>query len=69
MTKVYVQYDNWEKALRKFKKKILEQGKMQTLRDKEFYEKPTTVKKRKEAAAKQRWQKHLRSQTLPKRQF
>ena len=69
MTKVYVQYDKWEKALRKFKKKILEQGKMQTLRDKEFYEKPTTVKKRKEAAAKQRWQKHLRSQTLPKRQF
>ena len=69
MTKVYVQQDNWERALRKFKKKILEQGKMQTLRDKEFYEKPTTVKKRKEAAAKQRWQKHLRSQTLPKRQF
>lgn len=69
MTRVTVQYDNWEKALRKFKKKILESGKMQDLRDREFFEKPTTAKKRKRAAAKQRWQKHLRSQTLPKRQF
>lgn len=69
MTKVYVQYDNWEKALRKFKKKILEQNKMQEVRDREFYEKPTTTKKKKQAAAKQRWRKHLNSQSLPKKMF
>jgi small subunit ribosomal protein S21 len=67
--KVYVQHDNWEKALRKFKKKILEQNKMQDLRDREFYEKPTTTKKKKASAAKQRWRKHLNSQSLPKKMF
>jgi|TARA_R110000803_G_scaffold134904_1_gene201893 small subunit ribosomal protein S21 len=67
--KVHVQYDNWEKALRKFKKKILEQDKMQEVRDREFYEKPTTTRKKKAAAAKQRWRKHLNSQSMPKRMY
>ena len=69
MTRVTVQYDNWDKALRKFKKKILESGKMQEVRDREFYEKPTTARKKKADAAKQRWRKHLNSQSLPKKMY
>lgn len=69
MTKVYVQNDNWEKALRKLKKKITDQNKLQEVKDREFYEKPTTRRKKKAAAAKQRWRKYLNSQSLPKKLF
>jgi small subunit ribosomal protein S21 len=53
------------RALRRFKKKIEEAGTLETLRKKEFYEKPTTERKRKKSAAKARWRKQLRSQELP----
>jgi small subunit ribosomal protein S21 len=66
---VYVTHDNVEKALRKFKKKILESGKLQELREREFYEKPTTERKRKHSQAKHRWQKKLDSQQLPKKLY
>ena len=66
---VYVKDGNVEKALRKFKKKILEEGLLQELRDRETYEKPTTVRKRKKGAARSRWLKQLRSQQLPKKLF
>jgi small subunit ribosomal protein S21 len=66
---VIVKDGNVEKALRKFKKKITEQGLLQELRERETYEKPTTRKKRKKSAAKNRWQKQLRSQQLPKKLF
>ncbi len=66
---VYVKDGNVEKALRKFKKKIQEQGLLIELKERETYEKPTTRRKRKKAAAKNRWQKQLRSQQLPKKLF
>jgi small subunit ribosomal protein S21 len=66
---VTVKDGNIEKALRKFKKKIMEQGLLQDLRERETYEKPTTVRKRKKSAAKNRWQKQLRSQQLPKKLY
>lgn len=62
---VVVWNDNVEKALRTFKKKVADLGTLKILRDKEFYEKPTTVRKRKKGAAKARWKKYLRSQQLP----
>lgn len=62
---VVVQHDNVEKALRKFKKKVLESGLLQELRDRETYTKPTTKRKQAKAAAKRRWQKKLRDQKLP----
>jgi small subunit ribosomal protein S21 len=68
-TAVFVKDDNIEKALRKFKKKIADNGLLQILRDKEFFEKPTITRKKKKSAAKNRWQKHLRSQQLPKRLY
>jgi small subunit ribosomal protein S21 len=39
------------------------------LRAKMFYEKPTTERKRKKGAAKARWNKKLRDQSLPKKMF
>jgi small subunit ribosomal protein S21 len=66
---VYVKDGNVEKALRKFKKKIQEQGLLNELRERETYEKPTTERKRKKSAAKNRWRKELRSQQLPKKLY
>ncbi len=57
------------RALRKFKKKIEDSGLLDTLRKKEFYEKPTTKRKRKKAAAKQRYAKKLQKEQLPKKLF
>lgn len=68
-TTVYVKHDNVEQALRKFKRKVQDSGLLQDLRDREFYEKPTSVRKRKAAAAKQRWRKKLASQQLPKKLY
>ena len=66
---VYVNDGNVEKALRKFKKKIIESGLLEELRGRETYEKPTTERKRKKGAAKARWRKQLRSQQLPKKLY
>ena len=60
---------NVERALRKFKKKIQESGLLDDLRAKEFYEKPTTERKRKKGAARARWRKQLRDQQLPKKLY
>jgi small subunit ribosomal protein S21 len=57
--------ENINQALRRFKRKIEDAGTLETLRAKEFYEKPTTERKRKKSAAKSRWRKQLRDQQLP----
>jgi small subunit ribosomal protein S21 len=67
--KVIVKDDNFEKAMRKFKKKITESGLLNELREREFYEKPTAIRKRKKSAAKNRWRKQLASQALPKKLY
>ncbi len=56
-------------ALKKFKQKVDDSGILEDLRKKMFYEKPTTVRKRKQGAAKARWQKKLREQQLPKKMY
>jgi len=66
---VLVQDGNVDKALRKFKKKIQESGLLDDLRNREHYIKPTTARKLKASAAKQRWRKKLADQQLPKKQF
>jgi small subunit ribosomal protein S21 len=58
-----------DRALRKFKNQIQDSGLLQKIRDREFYEKPTTSRKRKKSAAKNRWQKELAKQALPKKMF
>jgi small subunit ribosomal protein S21 len=61
--------ENINSALRRFKKKIEESGTLDTLRAKEFYEKPTTERKRKKGAAKARWRKKLEKESLPKKMY
>jgi small subunit ribosomal protein S21 len=61
--------ENINQALRRFKRKMEEAGTLDTLRSKEFYEKPTTARKRKKGAAKARWRKQIRSQQLPPKMY
>lgn len=67
--RVIVQDGNTEKALRKLKKFINESGLLQEVRDRQEFVKPTTRRKLAHGQAKSRWNKHLRSQTLPKKLY
>ena len=59
----------FEVALRRFKRSIEKTGVLTELRAREFYEKPTSERKRKKAAAVKRHYKRIRSQLLPKKLF
>ena len=61
--------ENINQALRRFKRKIDDSKLLDTLRAKEFYEKPTTERKRKKGAAKARWRKQRRDQQLPPKMY
>lgn len=56
---VEVRNGDVNKALRLFKKKVQDSGILQELKEREYYEKPTTKRKRAKAAAKARWKKKL----------
>ena len=66
---VLVQDGNIEKALRKFKKKVQNSGILTDLREREFYIKPTTARKLKRSAAKNRWRKQVEAQQLPPKTY
>ncbi|MBR1819545.1 MAG: 30S ribosomal protein S21 [Neisseriaceae bacterium] len=59
----------FEAAMRRFKRAVEKTGLLTELRSREEYEKPTTERKRKKAAAVKRTQKRLRSQQLPPKLF
>ena len=61
--------ENINQSLRRFKKKVEEAGTLDTLRKKEFYEKPTTERKRKKGAAKARWKIQLLKESLPAKMY
>lgn len=67
--KVIVQDNNVDKALRKFKKKISEDGLLQELQNRQFYTKPTVKRKLQKSQAKQRWRRYLKNQELPPKLF
>lgn len=56
-------------ALKRFKKKVEESGKLMDLRKKEFYEKPTTQRKRAKGAAKARLKKKLEKEANKFKKF
>jgi len=60
---------NVERALRKFKKKIMETGILQEVRDRQEFTKPTTAKKIAKNKAKNRWKKYLKDQQLPPKMY
>lgn len=67
--RVIVHDGNVEKALRKFKKKINEDGILQELQERQFYVKPTVERKLAKSLAKKRWQRTIRNQQLPPKLF
>jgi ribosomal protein S21 len=60
---------NVERALRKFKKKMMENGILQEVRDRQEFVKPTTERKIARNKAKSRWKKYLRDQQLPPKMY
>lgn len=68
-SRVEVRNDNVEKAIRTFKKKIQESGKLLDLKEKEFYEKPTTKRRRVKNQQIRRAQKRREAEALPKRLY
>jgi small subunit ribosomal protein S21 len=66
---VIVHDDNFERAVRKFKKKVQTSGVLMDLREREFYVKPTTRRKIKAGAARSRWRKYLQSHKLPPKNY
>lgn len=55
----------FEAAMRRFKRAVEKTGLLTELRAREAYEKPTTERKRKKAAAVKRLKKRLKSQQMP----
>jgi len=69
MTKVTVHDNNVDRALRKFKKKVNDNGLLKDLQERQAYVKPSVRKKLAKQQAKKRWNKYLRDQSLPKKEF
>jgi len=67
--RVQVHDGNWEKALRKLKKKISESNLLQEVKDRQEFVKPTIKRKIAKSQAKRRWKKYLRDQQLPPKLF
>jgi small subunit ribosomal protein S21 len=68
-TVVLKEGEDINRALRRFKNKVEDAGTLKTLQQKEFYEKPTTERKRKAAAGKARALKKLQKDQLPKKLY
>lgn len=64
--KVEVRNGDFNKALRRFKKVVQEDGLLQELRKREYYEKPSAKRKREKAAARAR---HLKAMAKRKDQL
>jgi small subunit ribosomal protein S21 len=66
---VEVRDGNINVALRKLKKKVDDAGTLVEVLKRQHFEKPTTERKRKAGAARARWLKKLRDQSLPKKMY
>jgi small subunit ribosomal protein S21 len=53
------------RALRKLKKKVNNDGLLKELRERQYYEKPSAKRKKAKAAARKRWLKKSASMELP----
>jgi small subunit ribosomal protein S21 len=62
--KVWVQHGEVDKALRKFKKKIANSGKLQELKAREHYEKPSIARKRAKDIARKRHLKEVAENSI-----
>ncbi|MFO7727660.1 MAG: 30S ribosomal protein S21 [Desulfonatronovibrio sp.] len=58
------EHDNFDYALRKFKKQVEKAGILSELKKRQHYEKPSIQKKKKEAAARKRLIKKMRKMQM-----
>lgn len=56
--------ESLDSVLRKFKRKVKNEGTLQELRSREYFEKPSEEKKRKKKAARQRTRQQQRAEEL-----
>ena len=66
---VYIQDGKFEAGMRKFKNKVQDSGLLLELKEREAYEKPTTMRKKKAAQARKRWLKKVANDVLPTKLF
>jgi small subunit ribosomal protein S21 len=66
---VEVRDSNVNLALKKLKRKVDDSGILIEVIEGQFYEKPTTARKRKAGAARARWLKKLKENELPKKLY
>jgi small subunit ribosomal protein S21 len=66
---VFVRDGNVERALKKFKKKVLKKNIIQEVRDRQEYQKPSAKKKLKKEAARRRWLKEQRKNNAKDRKY
>jgi small subunit ribosomal protein S21 len=60
---VEVRNDNFNDAMRKFKRKIQDDGRLQEVKQRQEYIKPSERRAREKAAARARWLKKLKNET------
>ena len=66
---VLVENENFEQAMRKFKKLVQGMGILNDLKKREFYEKPTTKRKREKNQSVRRAQKIRQQNQLPQSKY
>lgn len=59
--------EHFSSLLRRFKRSVEKDDTLNELRKREFYEKPSALKKRAKKAAAKRWHKQQRMEQLPQR--
>jgi small subunit ribosomal protein S21 len=63
--RVEVKYNNVEKAMKILKKKMFDEGTIRTLMERRYYEKPSTIRRRKKLEAiNRRVKEHQKEQEL-----
>lgn len=66
---VTVYNNDINKALRKLKKKVNNEGVLKELRERQYYEKPSLKRKKAKAAARKRWLKKAAKEDLPGKKY
>jgi small subunit ribosomal protein S21 len=66
---VKVHNNDVNRALRRLKKLVNNEGVLKELRERQYYEKPSLKRKKAKAAARKRWLKKAAKEDLPGRQY
>lgn len=62
-------YENINQSLKRFKRKVDDSKVLEIVKNREYYDKPSVVNKRRKAAARARWLRQLAKESLRINQF